>query len=234
VVSIVIPVWNEEPANLRALHERLQPVLDGLTLPWEVVFVDDGSDGMTREALRELNAQDARLRLIFLDGRHGQETALVTGLLEVKGELVCIMDCDLENRPEDIPKLLAPLNQGYDLVLGMRQGRQGVSWLRQLFSQGFNWMMSVRWGIRISDWGCGFNAGRRSVFERLRGRLGTWADGPLKLGFIHTAERWTEVSVARDPRSSGSSGYSLLRLVRRALTALIHGNAVTPARVAVK
>jgi len=227
-ISVVIPVWNEDGRTLQELRRRIVATLEPLGQPWEVVVVSDGSDGTTKQVLEGLASDDPRVRLVCLGRRRGQETALVVGLLAAKGELICTMDCDLENRPEDLPRIVAPLLQGYDLVLGYRRHRPGCPLTRRLLSRFFNSVMNLRWAVGIHDWGCGFNAGRREMFEVLRDRLSRWTDEPLKVGFIHQATRWTQVEVTPDIRRDGDSGYSWLMLCGRGITALIRGSTVVP------
>lgn len=224
VLSVVIPVWNEDPRNLRTLHDRLVRVLEGLAMPWEMSFVDDHSAAVTAQVLQAIAGGDSRVRVLRLGSRQGQEAALVAGLLEARGELICTMDSDLENRPEEIPRILAPLSQGYDLVLGTRHERAAWPLARRLASRVFKTVMNRRWGTCVGDWGCGFNAARRSVFEVLREPLNRWRDGSLKLELIRHASRWTEVEVTRDPRRYGRSGYSWVRLCWRGLRALTRGS----------
>jgi len=230
MISVVIPVWREHPETLRVLHARLAQALERVGVEWELILVDDGSDGLTEATLLGLAAADGRVRLMRLDRRSGQETALVTGMLAVRGELYCTMDCDLENRPEDVALLIATLRQGYDLVLGKRRRRQGLSVARRLGSWFFNRAMDLRWRTTISDWGCGFSAGTRELLEVMRERLTQWDGEPLKVGFARHATRWTEVEVTQDARPYGRSGYSWMQLCALALKTLVKGNSVTPWR----
>ena len=230
-LSVVIAVWNEDPRNLRELHARLQGVLASLGMAWELLFVDDASGTHTRQTLTGLAARDPRVRLLFLARRSGQEAAVVAGLLQAKGEFICTLDCDLQNRPEDIPKVLAPLLDGYDLVLGTRRPSQGYASGRRAVSWVYTRLMRVRWQAGISDWGCGFNAGQRAVFEILRDRLHRGNPGPLKVTMMRHARRWTEVDVTHDPRRYGRSGYTGAHFLWHAVRMLVIGNTVIPGRV---
>lgn len=230
MLSVVIPVWDEHPGTLWALHARLADALNGLDMEWELILVDDGSYGLTKATLLKLAATNRRVRLIHLDRRSGQETALVTGLLEARGELYCTMDCDLESRPEEISLLVAALRQGYDFVLGKRRQRPGLSMARWLGSWLFNRAMDLRWRTPISDWGCGISAGTRELLEIMRERLTQWDGEPLKVGFVRHATRWTQVDVTQDARRHGRSGYSLMQLCVLALKTLVTGNTVTGER----
>ncbi len=224
-VSIVIPVWNEDPRNLRSLLARLTVTLDRVAPSWEVVFVDDASLDPTRRTLEELAAADERVRVLTLHRRGGQETAVVVGLLAARGDLVCTMDCDLQNRPEEIPRLLACLQRGWDLVLGSRRYRGDWSFRRWL-SRLSTLLMNCRWGVALEDWGCGLNGGKRVVFEAMRHDLRQWRGGPLKSTLARQVVRWTHVEVTHDPRRYGRSGYSWAELCHRGLQMLFRGNAV--------
>lgn len=222
--SVVIPVWNEDPRNLVMLYARIAAALGGVPESWELILVDDGNQEPTRAALRDLASRDVRVHLICLEHRRGQETALVTGLLAAQGEWICTLDSDLENRPEDIPRLLAPLRNGYALVLGARRPAARASRLRQALSRVYSSMMNARWGTHIHDWGCGFNAGTRTIIEMVRNGMECSHGEPLKRSFIRCAgRRWTEVEVTLEPRRYGRSGYRGLHFCWHALRMLVTG-----------
>ncbi len=227
MVSVVIPVWDEDPRTLHLLHERLSATLRSLTPNWEMLFTGDGSPEATSQTLQMLAEADSHVRFLRLKQRCGQETALLTGLLAARGQIVCTMDCDLECRPEDIPVLVAPLQHGYDLVFGCRGSQMMRHVPRHYLSRVFNHLMNARWGVRLQDWGCGFNAGRREVFEVLRDQLGRWNKGPLKVVFLRRASRWTHVEVTQARRPYGHSGYTWYELLWRGYLALTRGTAVS-------
>lgn len=230
MLSVVIPVWNEDPRNLRALQARLQRTLDQDGQPWEVLFVDDASDTETKRTLQNLAASHSQIRLFTMEQRQGQEAALLTGFASVKGAYVCHMDCDLQHRPEEIPRLLQPLREGYALSLGTRRPFLGSSWRGRLVSRAYSVAMNVRWNVRISDWGCGFNAFRRTVLSRVSDRVMEGVNEPLKLSFIREAVRWIEVRVSQDPRCYGRSGYRGLYFCRYAMRMLSRGTSFTRGR----
>jgi undecaprenyl-phosphate 4-deoxy-4-formamido-L-arabinose transferase len=205
-ISIVIPVWREEPETLQLLVKKIGRVLNSAS-QWEIVFVSDGCTGHTKKTLSEIVCAHANVRLIDLPRRTGQEHAMLQGLLRAEGDFVCTMDSDLEHLPEELPRLLIPLEQGYELVLGRRCPRRDRSWLSLLGSRAFTALMNARWQMHLSDWGCSYNAGKREVFSPMKRRLIDKQRGPLKRFLIQRAARWKEVPVTRARRYAGNSGY---------------------------
>ena len=208
-VSIVVPVFNEAE-SLRELHVRLRAVLDGLGEPSEIVYVDDGSTDDSRDVLAELGEQDPTLVLVELAHNAGQHGAVLAGFQVSRGKVVVTIDADLQNPPEEIPKLLSKMAEGYDVVGGVRLGRKD-SWPRLAASQLVR-MVSSRSGPASSDYGCMLRAYRREIVQRVL----RWREHSL---FIPTlAERFTkrvsEVPVAHDERQFGSSRYGVFRLMR--------------------
>jgi hypothetical protein len=227
-VSVVTPVWNEESRNLEELVERLSRVLDRVAEPWELVLVDDGSSSTsTQHALQAIAAREARIRLVRLRRHFGQETALVVGLLAATGRLLCTIDCDLQNQPEDLPRVIALLNEGYDLVLGRRRPPAGRRTMRCRLSRAYTTIMNLRWGVALGDWGCGLNGCRRQVWEGMGTSSRRWLWGPLKQGAIRQARRSVELDVAWAPRQRGRSGYSLWRSVGCAMSMVVRGTSLT-------
>jgi undecaprenyl-phosphate 4-deoxy-4-formamido-L-arabinose transferase len=222
-ISVISPVWREEARTLDALHERLTRVLGRVAASWEILLVADGCHEPTLRVLRALRDADTHVKLVVLPRRLGQQAAVVAGLLQARGDLLCTIDCDLENRPEDLPRLLASLEQGYDLVLGRRAAPAAARW-RRCLSRWHTGLMNRRWDCRLEDWGCGLNAGRRAVFEGLRATWARWQMGPLKASLVRQARRWTQVEVARDPRPYGRSGYAGWHLCWFAARMLLHGH----------
>src|SRR3989338_8170556 len=130
-VSVVVPVYNEVE-SVPQLHEQIARAVDGLPGRWEFVFVDDGSRDGTWEALAALAKQDARVRAVRLKRNFGQTPAMACGIDLARGEVVVTMDGDLQNDPADIPRLLAKLDEGYDVVCGWRHKRQGKALTRKI------------------------------------------------------------------------------------------------------
>lgn len=229
VVSVIVPVHNEDPRTLRALSLRLAKTLAPWGSAWELLFIDDGSASDIEAALHEVAAETPTVRVIRSARRAGQAAALMTGLTEAAGDFLCTLDADLETPPEELPRLLALLEDGYELVLGRRQHRPGVSWLRRWGSRTFNQMMNLRWRTALGDWGCGCNAVRRSVAETLRRQQMTGLDSPLKLLAVRAARRWIELDVTQAVRRYGRSSYSWFRLCRLGVSQLIGSRSGQPA-----
>jgi glycosyltransferase involved in cell wall biosynthesis len=212
VLSIVIPVFNG--ADLVGdLHRALAPVLREMPQEAEIVFVDDGSTDGTVEALLALQKQDPAIRIVELAANFGQHAAFSAGFDHARGDYLVTMDADLQCDPRDIPKLIAPLQQGYDVVSGVRQKRRDPL-LRRWFSAALTWLVARMSGVRLRDVGCPFNAFTREVAGSLAafGELRRF----LKPVGIRLARRVMEVEVTHNPRplTRPRSTYSATGLVR--------------------
>src|SRR5579884_2003930 len=152
MLSIVIPIHNEEPAIL-PLYDRLTAVLEGLRRPYEIIFVDDASTDRSFDLLANLVETDARLKVIRLRRNFGQTAALSAGFDEAHGNVVVSLDGDLQHEPEDIPALLAKIDEGYDIASGWRRNRVDNALTRRLPSRIANWMMAKASGMNHSDLG---------------------------------------------------------------------------------
>src|SRR5262249_38435896 len=135
---------------------------------WEVIFVDDGSTDATFQLLKELHAQDDRVRVVRLRRNFGQTAALAAGFDAAYGAAIVSLDGDLQNDPKDIPMLLEKLAEGYDVVSGWRVCRQAGFWRRRLPSQMANWLISLTTGIHLHDYGCTLKSYRAEVVKELR------------------------------------------------------------------
>ncbi|HEY3182216.1 MAG TPA: glycosyltransferase family 2 protein [Gaiellaceae bacterium] len=209
MLSIVVTVLNEA-GSVEELYRRTAAALDAR--PWELVFVDDGSTDGTFAALERLHAEDERVRAVRLKRNFGQHPAMHAGLVRARGDAIVTMDGDLQNEPEDIPKLLAALERA-DVASGRRIGRRdAVS--RTMPSRLVNGMLRRFTGVPISDFGCAFNGYRRDAIEPLLGTIGKQKfTKALVLSSGATVE---EVDVSHAAARGGSS-YSPLRLVRLTL-----------------
>lgn len=209
-ISVIAPVYDEE-GNLPRFLQDLTRVLGALGRPYEVLIVDDGSrDGSARLAA-EAARLDARIRLIALRRNFGQTAALAAGFDHALGNILVTTDADLQNDAEDIPKLIAKLDEGYDLVTGWRQRRQD-SFLRNLASSIANSLISKVTRVRVHDSGCTLKAYRREVVQELR------LYGEMHR-FIPALASWTgvrliEVPVRHHPRLHGRSKYGFSRILR--------------------
>ena len=209
MLSIVVTVLNEE-RSVEELYRRTAASLDGR--PFELVFVDDGSTDGTFDALSRLHAADPRVRAVRLKRNFGQHPAMHAGLVRARGDAIVTMDGDLQNEPEDIPKLVAALERA-DVASGRRVGRRD-SVGRTLPSRLINGMLRRFTHVPISDFGCAFNAYRRTAIEPLFGSIGKQKfTKALVLSSGATVE---EVDVSH-ARARGGSRYSPTRLVRVAL-----------------
>jgi undecaprenyl-phosphate 4-deoxy-4-formamido-L-arabinose transferase len=176
-----------------------------------LIFVDDGSQDGTFDALERLNAADPRVRAVRFRRNFGQHPAMHAGLTRARGRILVTMDGDLQNAPEDIPRLVAALEAGADVASGRRAARRD-SWGRTLPSRVVNGMLRRFTGVHISDFGCAFNAYRRSAVEPVLDAIG-------KQKFTKALVLSAEVDVTHAPRQ-GSSRYGPLRLTRLALHVL--------------
>jgi glycosyltransferase involved in cell wall biosynthesis len=208
-VSIVVTVLNEEGA-VDELHRRIATALDGND--WEAIFVDDGSTDATFDRLRALNAADSRIRAIRLKRNFGQHPAMHAGLVRARGRAIVTMDGDLQNSPEDIPKLVGALDR-VDVASGRRTARRD-SLARTLPSRVINGLLRRFTGVPISDFGCAFNAYRREAIEPLYGTIGKQKF--TKALVLASGASVEEVDVSHAAAADGSR-YSPGRLVRLAL-----------------
>ncbi len=210
LVSIVVPFLNEE-GTVRELVARIVATLEGRGQPFEIVLVDDGSRDGTRARLRELEGADPRLRVFELTRNFGQAAALACGLFEARGDVVVTLDADLQNPPEEIPKLLDALGTGAEIATAKRSQRY-EGFLRWLGSRGIHWVAQRLTGASIEDFGGQFKAYRRGALEATRR---AWAPGKpffplaLWLGFPVV-----EVPVRHEPRRGGRSRYTVRSLLR--------------------
>jgi undecaprenyl-phosphate 4-deoxy-4-formamido-L-arabinose transferase len=209
-LSVVIPVFNEA-ASLPALHARLTSVLRTLGRSYEVIFVDDGSTDGSLDRLRQLHAADPAVRVIQLNRNYGQHAAVFAGLDHTRGDVVVTLDADLQNPPEEIPRLLAKLEEGHDVVGGWRQRRQDPL-VRRLLSRGMNRVTSAVVGVRMHDYGCMLRAYRREVVDLLRGCREISSFIPALANCF--AASVAELPVAHERRQAGRSRYRLFGLLR--------------------
>jgi glycosyltransferase involved in cell wall biosynthesis len=208
---VVIPLYEEEE-NIDAVARELVDVLDHLPLSSEVVLVDDGSRDRTAELARRWCQRDPRFRLIEFRRNFGQTAALSAGFDHARGQVVVAMDGDLQNDPHDIPRLLAKVDEGYDIVSGWRRDRQDPLLLRKLPSAAANSLISRVTGTRLHDYGCTLKAYRRDVISHLRlyGELHRFIPA---LSQVVGADV-TEIPVNHRARVRGHSKYGISRTFR--------------------
>jgi len=216
VISVVIPVFNEA-ASLRELYTRLVNALEPMGRSFEMVMVDDGSKDGSLAILRELRAKDPRLRVLRLSRNFGQSPALYAGFAAVRGAYVVMMDADLQNFPEDIPKLVAKLEEGYDLVSGWRVDRRD-NFFRHAASRALNFFVARTTKIPLHDYGCSLKAFRRELVEHMG--LFSHRCRYLSVDAALLSGNATEVEVQHSERAQGESKYPLFKLVRTAFDLL--------------
>jgi len=208
-VSTVVPVFEEE-ASLPELHRRIAAALDGAGMPFEAVYVDDGSRDGSLAALHRLADADPRVVVVELNRNYGQHAAVFAGLHEARGETVVTLDADLQNPPEDIPALVRKAEEGYDVVATVREGRRDPL-LRRLASRFINLYTARATGVELHDYGCMLRAYRRPVVEAVKacGEISSFIPA-LANTF---ARRIAEVPVGHADRAHGESKYSFWSLV---------------------
>jgi undecaprenyl-phosphate 4-deoxy-4-formamido-L-arabinose transferase len=212
MLSVVIPVYNEE-ANLRPLVTRLTQALNTLepAEPYEVVLVDDGSRDRSLAIMKELAAAGSHLRVVELIRNYGQHAAVFAGLEHAKGDIIVTMDADLQNPPEEVPKLVKVMREGdWEVVGSVRQMRKD-SILRRLPSAAINALTRRITGVRLTDWGCMLRAYRRPVVQAMLAAKEHSTFIPALATVF--AKRITEVPVAHSERAAGVSQYNLRKLV---------------------
>jgi glycosyltransferase involved in cell wall biosynthesis len=210
-LSVVIPLFNEA-GTLSELYSRLTAVLRPVERPYEIVFVDDGSSDGTYLGLCALAAADDAVRIVKLARNYGQTAALAAGFDRARGDVLVAMDGDLQHAPEDLPRLLAKLDEGYDVVSGWRERRVDGYWTRQLPSLVANWLIAKSSGVALHDFGTTFKAYRAPVLKQ----IGLYGDLHRFIPALATAQgaRIAEVPVANVPRPQHQSHYGLSRIWR--------------------
>jgi glycosyltransferase involved in cell wall biosynthesis len=210
-LSVVIPIHNEEPSIL-PLYDRLTAVLEKLRRPYEIIFVDDASTDRSFDLLANLAETDARMKVVRLRRNFGQTAALAAGFDESQGSVIISLDGDLQHAPEDIPALLAKIDEGYDIASGWRKNRIDNAVTRKLPSRIANWLMSKASKVELRDFGTTFKAYRAEILKdvNLYGELHRFIPA---LAALYGA-RIAEVPIRNTLRESGGSHYGLGRTVR--------------------
>lgn len=207
-LSVVVPIYNEVD-NLRPLCERVHAVLAPTDWSYELILIDDGSQDGSSELLAELHAEDDTLKVLRFRRNFGQTAALAAGFEYAHGDVIVSLDGDLQNDPIDIPRLLAKLDEGYDLVNGWRVNRQDPFLHRRLPSQIANHMISLTTRVKLHDYGCTLKAFRREVAKSLKlyGEMHRFI--PALAGDM--GARIAELPVTHHARKHGTSKYGLTR-----------------------
>ncbi len=210
-LSLFLPVLNEEP-NLRPMHRKISDALDALGKTAEVIYVDDGSTDASLRILREIAAEDSRVRVISFRRNYGQTAAMSAGIDAATGEILIPMDADLQNDPADIRRLLEKLDEGYDVVSGWRKNRQDKLFTRKIPSWIANSVISKIGGVNLHDYGCSLKAYRRDVIQdvRLYGEMHRF----IPIYAAWAGARVGEIPVEHHARTMGKSKYGLSRTVK--------------------
>ena len=211
-LSIVVPVYNEEK-NLPELFEQILAALKDASCDWDVTFVDDGSKDKSVEVLKQLQAREPnRVRIVVFRRNYGQTAAISAGIDHSDGDVVILMDADLQNDPADIPVLLAELDKGYDVVSGWRKDRQDNALTRTLPSRLANQLISSSTGVHLHDYGCTLKAYRRDVLNNINlyGEMHRF----IPVYADDAGAKISEVVVRHHPRKHGKANYGLERTLK--------------------
>jgi glycosyltransferase involved in cell wall biosynthesis len=218
-LSIVIPVYNEED-SLPHLHPAIQAALTPLPeLTWEVIYVDDGSKDGSAAILESMAADDpVHTRVVWLRRNFGQTAAIAAGIDHAQGDVITMLDADLQNDPVDIPMLLEKIKEGYDVVSGWRIQRQDTFLTRKLPSRMANSLISTVTGVHLHDYGCTLKAYRREVLTgfHLYGEMHRF----IPAYAFSVGARITEVPVQHHARKYGKTKYGLTRTLKVVLDLL--------------
>lgn len=217
-VTVVVPVYNEVQ-SVPQLHSGIARVMQGSGHAWDLVFVDDGSTDGSLQAMEVLAAKDPRhVRVVALRRNFGQTAAISAGIDHSTGEVIVLIDGDLQNDPADIPLLLKKINDGYDVVSGWRKSRKDNFFTRTLPSRIANGLISRVTGVHLHDYGCTLKAYRREVLTgfRLYGEMHRFI--PAYAGYV--GAKITEVQVQHHPRKHGKSKYGMNRTIKVVLDLL--------------
>lgn len=209
LVSVVIPVYNEE-ASLPALLSRVTAACDQLSQDYEVILIDDGSHDGSTELIRDAAGEGSKLVGVLLNRNYGQHAAIMAGFETAKGDLVITLDADLQNPPEEIPRLVEAAMQGYDVVGTMRRNRQD-SWFRKTASKLINKSVQKATGVHMSDYGCMLRAYRRHIIDAMLCCQERSTFIPILANSF--ARRTIELEVSHAERAHGESKYGLMHLI---------------------
>ncbi len=207
-LSIIVPIFNEQN-NLKPLYARLKKTLPETSSDYEIILIDDESSDNSTDILENLAISDPSVKLIFLKRNSGQTAAIAAGIKHAQGDIIVTLDADLQNDPTDIKKLLAKIDEGYDVVSGWRKNRKDKLITRKIPSWIANRLIARITGVRIHDFGCAIKAYRANIFKhidlygemhRFMPAYAAWAGAKI-----------TEIEVKHHPRVHGKSKYGLSR-----------------------
>jgi glycosyltransferase involved in cell wall biosynthesis len=217
-LSVIVPIYNEVE-NVRELHQQLRDSLEGTGCGYEILYVDDGSRDGSFAALARATDGDARVRLIRFRRNFGQTAAIAAGIANAAGDIVMMMDGDLQNDPADIPRFLREIDAGYDVVSGWRRDRHDAALSRKLPSKIANWLIARVTGVPLHDFGCTMKAYRREVISEvhLYGEMHRF----IPAYAMGVGASVTEIEVNHRPRTRGTSKYGISRTFKVLLDLLV-------------
>jgi len=217
-ISVTVPVFNEEK-NLENLYNKLILVLDKMACPYEIIFVNDGSSDNSLDIINQMAQANDKVKVIHFTRNFGQTAAMMAGFDHAKGDIIIPIDADMQNDPEDIPKLVEKLAQGFDVCSGWRKNRKDSTFKKVLVSKIANKLISKISGVKLKDYGCTLKAYRKNVVKgvRLYGEMHR---------FIPVYASWegakiTEIPVIHHPRIHGKSNYGLERTLKVILDLIV-------------
>lgn len=208
MISIVVPVFNEEE-SLLAFYNRLKPAIDSLSRTHEIIFIDDGSTDSSLVLLKKLAEKDNTIRIFSFRRNQGKAEALTLGFQQSKGDMVVTLDADLQDRPEEIYKLIDLIHQGNEVVCGWRKDRKDATKMK-IISKFFNYLNGLIWGVKLHDYNCGLKAYTTEAAKSMHLYGGMHRFIPLlaaQQGFVVT-----EVPVIHDSRKFGKSKYGFSKI----------------------
>ncbi len=217
-LSVIVPFYNEED-NIVRMHAAIVAALEPLGIPFEMVFVNDGSRDRTLERAIELAQHDARLRVVQFRRNYGQTPAMAAGIEHARGKVLVTMDGDLQNDPRDIEHFLAKMNEGYDIVVGWRFNRQDKLISRKIPSKIANWLIGKVTGVPIKDNGCSLKAYRASLIKEipLYSEMHRFIPAMASIA----GPRIAEIKVRHHARQFGQSKYGLSRVYKVLLDLMV-------------
>ncbi|OQA21772.1 MAG: Undecaprenyl-phosphate 4-deoxy-4-formamido-L-arabinose transferase [Actinobacteria bacterium ADurb.Bin346] len=210
-ISIVVPVYNEEE-SLELLYDKLSKVMEKIGKPYEVILVDDGSRDNSFKKLSEIHLKNPNFKIIKFRRNFGQTQAMRAGFEYSSGEIVITLDADLQNDPEDIPSVLAKMEEGYDIVSGWRKNRKDKALSRKLPSRIANRMISKLFNVHLHDYGCTLKAYRKDVLANIElyGEMHRYIPAVSSWMGVNVAE----IPVSHHPRKYGKAKYGISRTIR--------------------
>jgi len=207
-LSVVIPAYNEEK-NTTLLYKELKLVLESLSKNYEIIFVDDGSTDITFEELKKLHEKDNSVKILQFQRNFGKSAALLAGFDNAKGDIIITMDADLQDEPEEIPRFIDKIKEGYDVVIGWKFRRKDpIS--KKLISKLFNFFVRNLFGISLHDVDCNFRAMKREVVNNLKIYSGFYRYIPVFAK--QNGYSIGEIKIKHNPRRFGKSKYGISRL----------------------